>query len=437
MLLKIKSLEFYPAIEKSDLQDIKKFQEHKLRELVVYLENNSPFYKRLFKENKINILDIQTLEDLQKIPTTTKNDLQEHNDDFFCISPDKIVDYSTTSGTLGDPVTFGLSDSDLERLAYNEAISFACAGIRKGDVVQMITTIDKRFMAGLAYFLGLRKMGASVVRMGPGIPELQWDSIFRYKPKYLITVPSFLLKMIDYAEKHGVDYKNSSVYGAVCIGESIKNQDFTDNILSQKIKEKWDIKLFSTYASTEMSTAFTECEFQTGGHQHPELIITEILDDNENPVGEGENGELTITTLGVEAIPLLRFKTGDIVKAHHEPCGCGRSTMRLGPVVGRKQQMIKYKGTTLYPPAMNDILNDFNTILCYQIVIQSNEIGLDEIIIKLSTEKDHETFVNEVRDHFRAKLRVSPKIEIIDFDILSKTVFNPNSRKPITFIDLR
>ncbi|WET47740.1 AMP-binding protein [Chryseobacterium indologenes] len=424
-------------MEKSSTQEIKAFQEEKLQQLLAYLEENSPFYQRLFKKENINIAEIRTLEDLQKIPVTTKNDLQQHNHDFFCITPDKIVDYSTTSGTLGDPVTFGLSDGDLERLAYNEAISFACAGIQKGDVVQMITTIDKRFMAGLAYFLGLRKMGASVVRMGPGIPELQWDSIFRYKPKYLITVPSFLLKMIDYAEKHGLDYKKSSVYGAVCIGESIKNQDFTDNILSQKIKEKWNIKLFSTYASTEMSTAFTECEFQIGGHHHPELIITEILDDEGNIVKEGESGELTITTLGVEAIPLLRFKTGDIVKAHYEPCECGRNTMRLGPVIGRKQQMIKYKGTTLYPPAMNDILNDFNNILCYQIVIQSNEIGLDEIIIKLSTDQENENFVNEVRDHFRAKLRVSPKIEIIDFDILSKTVFNPNSRKPITFIDLR
>lgn len=430
-------MEFHPSIEKASVQEIQKVQEQKLQELLAYLDMHSPFYQRIFKENNIRVADIRMLEDLQKIPTTTKNDIQQNNDDFFCITPDKIVDYSTTSGTLGDPVTFGLSDNDLERLAYNEAISFACAGIQRGDVVQMITTIDKRFMAGLAYFLGLRKMGASVVRMGPGIPELQWDSIFRYKPKYLITVPSFLLKMIDYAEKHGIDYRNSSVYGAVCIGESIKNQDFTDNILSKKIKEKWDIKLFSTYASTEMSTAFTECEQQTGGHQHPELIITEILDDNGKPVKEGESGELTITTLGVEALPLLRFKTGDIVKAHYEPCPCGRNTMRLGPVIGRKQQMIKYKGTTLYPPAMNDILNDFNNILCYQIVIQSNEIGLDEIIIRISTDSDSETFVNEVRDHFRAKLRVSPKIEVMDFEVLSKTVFHPNSRKPITFTDLR
>lgn len=437
MSSKFKLLKLFPSIEKADIQDIKIFQEEKLQELLAYLEANSTFYQRLFKENNIQISEIQTLEDLRKIPTTSKNDIQQNNDDFFCIPQNQIVDYSTTSGTLGDPVTFGLSDKDLERLAYNEAISFACAGIQKGDVVQMITTIDKRFMAGLAYFLGLRKMGASVVRMGPGIPELQWDSIFRYQPKYLITVPSFLLKMIDYAEKHGIDYKNSSVYGAVCIGESIKNQDFTDNILSQKIKEKWNIQLFSTYASTEMSTAFTECEFQVGGHQHPELIITEILDDEGNQVKDGESGELTITTLGVEALPLLRFKTGDLVKAHYEPCQCGRSTMRLGPVVGRKQQMIKYKGTTLYPPAMNDILNDFEGILCYQIVIQSNEIGLDEIIIKLSTEREDESFEGEVRDHFRAKLRVSPKIEMVNFDILSKTVFNPNSRKPITFIDLR
>lgn len=430
-------LELFPSIERKTLQEISDFQAQKLQELLEYLSKNSPYYKRIFAEKNIDISEIQSLEDLRKIPTTCKNDIQQNNDDFFCVDRDKIVDYSTTSGTLGDPVTFGLSDADLERLAYNEAISFACAGIKKGDVVQMITTIDKRFMAGLAYFLGLRKMGASVVRMGPGVPELQWDSILRYEPKFLITVPSFLLKMIDFAEKNNIDFQNSSVKAAVCIGESIKNQDFSDNILSQKIKKKWDIQLYSTYASTEMSTAFTECKFQQGGHHHPELIITEILDENENSVAEGESGELVITTLGVEAIPLLRFKTGDLVKAHYEPCECGRNTLRLGPVVGRKQQMIKYKGTTLYPPAMNDLLNDFPGVSCYQIIIKSNEIGLDEILLKISTDNNSESFIAEIRDHFRAKLRVSPKIEWVDFDDLIKEVMPQKSRKPISFVDLR
>ncbi len=430
-------MELYPKIEYAEPAKIKEFQEAKLRELLQYVSENSPYYQSLFAEHGINPKEIRNLEDLRKIPFTTKEDLQQYNPDFFCVPMDKIVDYSTTSGTLGDPVTFGLSDHDLERLAYNEAISFACAGIKKGDLVQMMTTIDKRFMAGLAYFLGLRKMGAGVIRMGPGIPELQWDSILRYKPKFLITVPSFLLKMIEYAENHGIDYKNSSVHGAVCIGESLRNQDFTDSELSKKITEKWNIKLFSTYASTEMSTAFAECEFQQGGHHHPELIITEILDDEGNEVREGENGELVITTLGVEALPLVRFETGDLVKAHHEKCGCGRTTMRLGPVVGRKKHMIKYKGTTIYPPAMNDILNGFEDISLYQIIIRNSDIGTDEILVRLSSTNTDDDFMHEVRDRFRAKLRVAPKIELVEHDELMKTVFDPKSRKPIHFVDLR
>src|SRR5690606_26965113 len=142
---------------------------------------------------------------------TTKTDLQLYNDDFLCVPKHEILDYATTSGTLGDPVTFGLTDNDLDRLAYNELLSFRCAGVQKGDLVQLMTTIDRRFMAGLAYFLGLRKLGAGIVRVGAGVPPLQWDSILLYHPKYLIAVPSFLLKMIDYAEENNIDYKNSSV----------------------------------------------------------------------------------------------------------------------------------------------------------------------------------------------------------------------------------
>ncbi len=427
----------YPPIEYASAAEIRALQEQKLAELLIFLSKNSAFYQRLFSEKSIDTRSIRTLEDLVKIPVTSKTDIQQHNDDFFCVAKNQIVDYSTTSGTLGDPVTFGLSDKDLERLSYNEAISFACAGIKKGDLVQMMTTIDKRFMAGLAYFLGLRKLGAGIIRMGPGIPELQWDSILRYKPKYLITVPSFLLKMIEYAESHGIDYKNSSVFGAVCIGESLRNQNLLPSLLADKITEKWDIRLYSTYASTEMSTAFTECEFQQGGHLHPELIITEILDENLEPVGAGESGELVITTLGVEALPLLRFRTGDIVRAHHEPCACGRTTLRLGPVIGRKQQMIKYKGTTLYPPAFNDLLNIYPGISAYQIVIKSNDIGMDEIIVKISCEDESEKFTREVRDHFRAKLRVSPEIQIYPKDELLKEINDSRSRKPLHFIDLR
>jgi len=426
-----------PLIEKDSLEQIKNFQEQKLTELLHYIGQHSPFYKRLFAGQNIDISKIKTLEDLQYLPVTTKEDLQEYNDDFLCVPQNKIIDYASTSGTLGDPVTFGLTDSDLDRLAYNEAISFACAGITEGDVVQLMTTIDRKFMAGLAYFLGLRKLKVGVIRVGAGIPELQWDSILKYKPSYLITVPSFLLKLIEYAEAHGIDYNNSSIKGAICIGESLRNQDFSMNILSNKITEKWNIKLFSTYASTEMSTAFTECEHGIGGHHHPELIIVEVLDENNIPVKDGEIGELTFTTLGIEAMPLLRFKTGDIVQLHNSPCACGRNTLRVGPVVGRKKQMIKYKGTTLYPPAMNDVLSGFDNIENHIIEISTNDLGTDEILIKIAVKNQSAEFLQEIKDHFRAKLRVTPKIEFASKETLNPLVFNPMSRKPIRFFDYR
>ncbi|MFY0481872.1 phenylacetate--CoA ligase family protein [Flavobacterium sp. PLA-1-15] len=426
-----------PAIEKASVQEIKQFQEQKLKELLVYLSEHSPYYKDMFAKQNIEIQTITSLEHLRQFPVTTKTDIQENNDAFFCVPMHKIIDYATTSGTLGDPVTFGLTDKDLDRLAYNEAVSFVCSNIKEGDVVQLMTTMDRRFMAGLAYFLGLRKLGAGVIRVGAGIPELQWDSILKYKPKHLIAVPSFLLKMIEYAEGNNIDYNASSVESVICIGEALRNQDFSPSILAKRITDKWDIKLFSTYASTEMSTAFNECEHFQGGHQHPELIITEILDEQNQPVKEGESGELTITTLGVEAVPLLRFKTGDIVKLHSEPCPCGRNTVRVGPVVGRKQHMIKYKGTTLYPPAMHDLLRYFEGIQSHLIEISTNDLGTDEILIKIASQQPSEELMNQIKDHFRAKLRVTPKVEFVAQDLLNKIIFPPMSRKPITFLDKR
>ena len=300
-----------------------------------------------------------------------------------------------------------------------------------------MTTIDRRFMAGLAYFLGLRKLGAGIVRVGAGVPPLQWDSILRYQPKYLIAVPSFLLKMIDYAEENNIDYKNSSVKGVICIGEALRTANLEPTLLAKRIQEKWNIALHSTYASTEMSAAFTECEAFSGGHHHPELIITEIVNEQNEPVADGELGELVVTTLGIEAMPLLRFKTGDMVRKFTEPCTCGRTTYRIGPVEGRKQQMIKYKGTTLYPPAMHDAVAHFNEIKLHLIEISSNAIGTDEIVVRIYATDTSEDFSSKLKDYFRARLRVTPQIIFEEELTLQKIIFDPLSRKPLTFIDKR
>jgi len=428
---------FIPEIEKKSLKEIKAYQESRLPELLSYLKKKSVFYAELFEKNDINIESIKKLEDLNSIPVTTKDDLQQRNDDFFCVEKNKITDFITTSGTMGNPVTFAMTDHDLDRLAYNEFISFSCAETSKSDIFQLMVTLDKRFMAGMAYFLGLRKLGAGIIRIGPGLQELQFESINRFSPTGLITVPSFIPKLIDYAEKHAIDYKNSSVKKAVCIGEPIRNNDFSLNTLGKKITEKWDIKLYSTYASTEMGTAFTECSEGIGGHHHPEMIIVEFLDERNRPVKENEPGEVTITTLGVEGMPLLRFKTGDICYHHTEACKCGRNTMRLGPVLGRKQQMIKFKGTTLYPPAIYDVLNEIDWIENYIIEVYTNNLGTDEILVKAGCKYRSEKQEKNIKDHFRARLRVAPEVQFFDPKEIYKLQMPSNTRKPITFIDHR
>ncbi len=427
-----------PDIEFQPLNEIKRFQERKMVEALDYLNKYSPFYRRMFEQCHIDVNRINTLEDLLQIPLTDKQDLQLYNDDFLCVPREKIIDYITTSGTLGDPVTFVMTDADLERLAYNEKISFQCVGATQGDIFQLMTTIDKRFMAGLAYFLGIRKLGAGIVRVGNGIAELQWDTIQRIKPNCIIVVPSFILKIIKYAEDNGIDYKNSSVKKAICIGENLREQDFTLNLLGQSIKEKWNIELYSTYASTEMATTFTECEYGCGGHHHPELIICELLDEKGNPVPEDGVGELVITTLGVEGMPLLRFKTGDLARFYYEPCRCGRKSMRISPLVGRMNHMMKYKGTTLYPPAIFDVLDNVSYIENYIMEVLDSECGNDNVVIKVGL-RDEPSFdvVKDLKDRFRARVRVAPEVEIHPVAEIRKINSPDISRKPIKFIDKR
>ena len=425
-------------IEYQSPEEIKAFQESKLTEALEYLQAHSPYYRRMFESYKIDIHKIQHLEDLVKIPFTEKKDLQLFNQEFLCCPKEKIVDYITTSGTLGDPVTFACTEKDLQRLAYNEKKSFACAGLQPGNIVQLMTTLDKRFMAGLAYFLGIRELGASVIRVGNGIPELQWDTIMRIKPDTIMCVPSFILKLIQYAEAHNIDYRSSSIQRIIGIGEGLREQDFSLNLLGRRIKEKWDVQLFATYSSTEMGATFSECEYGQGGHVHPELIIVEIIGNDDMPVADGESGEIVITTLGVEGMPLLRFRTGDIAAKRVEKCPCGRNSYRLTPLLGRKNNMIKLKGTTLYPPAINDVLDNTDYVENYVIEVCTNDAGTDDVIVKIALSRQPEfDAVKALKDSFRSRIRVAPQIEIIPLEEIQRIVYPPKSRKPIKFIDKR
>jgi len=280
-------------------------------------------------------------------------------------------------------------------------------------------------------------LGAGIIRVGPGVPSLQWKTIFRLKPTAIVGVPSFILKLIHYAMEHGIDINSSPVKKAICIGENIRNTDFSLNVLGRKINEAWKISLYSTYASTEMQTAFTECSAGKGGHHNPELVIAELLDENNMQVPPGVAGEVTITTLGVEGMPLLRYKTGDICMFFDEPCSCGRNTIRLSPVIGRKKQMIKFKGTTLFAPALFDLLNGMEEVKDYVAEIYSNEIGTDEVVLHLLPSRHSEECDHKIRAYLQAKLRVTPHIKYITPEEMQRMQFPEAGRKAVKFIDRR
>ncbi|HJT73870.1 MAG TPA: AMP-binding protein [Chitinophaga sp.] len=426
-----------PYLEKQPAEVIHRYQSRKLRELLRYLQTNSPYYRRVFAARNVDIDLIHTVDDLVYLPATTKEDLQQHNADFQCVPRKEIIDFVNTSGTLGRPVTFGLTDNDLDRLAYNEFLSFTTAGATAGDVFQLMVTMDKRFMAGMAYFLGARKMGAGIIRAGNGLPGMQWNTIMELRPDILIAVPSFLLKMLEYAVAHGIDPNTTSVSKVICVGENIRNADFSLNALGERIVSKWDVTLHSTYAATEMGAAFTECAAGQGGHHQPELLIVEILDDQNQPVPEGQPGELTITTLGITGMPLLRFKTGDICTRHTTPCTCGRHTQRLGPILGRKKQMIKLKGTTLYPSAIFDVLNRMEFVKEYVVEVFNNELDTDEVVLHIHCGDSRNEMVAAIKQHLQATLRVTPQIKFASAEEVRALQASVSLRKLTQFIDRR
>lgn len=395
---------------------------------VDYLKKNSPFYKDL--EGVVS-----SVEDINQFPFTSKDDIAERNEDFLAIPLSEVRDYSATSGTLGDPVSYYISEKDLQRLAQNEKGSLEIAGCTSEDVFQLMTTIDKQFMAGLAYQMGVRALGAGMVRTGPGVPYMQWRSILKYKPTVLIAVPSFIPYLLDYAEKNGIDPNTTSVKKIVAIGEALTNADLENGALMNRIKERWNVELISTYASTEMATAFTACSENSGLHVQPELMIVEVTGEDGKQVSHGEIGEVVVTPLGVEGTPVLRYRTGDICKYYDAPCRCGRTTPRLGPVLGRKQQMIKVKGTTIYPNMIVEALNELVDLKQYIIEISTNDWGGDELSIRC--EAGSSEVPRLIKERLQSGLRVTPNVIVEDAKVLREMRFSENHRKPILVRDLR
>ena len=428
-------LKRYMDIEFYEPDIIRQVQEKRLRKHLVYCSKHSPYYQRILKDSCIDFERI-TLEQLCELPFTDKPDVEKYNNDFCAVLSVKIVDVVLSSGTTGRPMRIMYTDYDLNRLAYNEEKSFAGCGITANDIVLLTCTMDRCFVAGLAYFLGIRSLGATAIRNGLNTLENQKDIILRMKPTVIVGVPTFLKKLGLYLQNNKIDPGKTSVSKLVCIGEPLRNQHLELLKTGRDLETIWQAKAFSTYASSEIVTTFCECTAQQGGHLHPDLAVVEIVDENGKVLSSGHTGEVVVTPLAVEGMPLVRFKTGDISFSIDKQCSCGRHSARLGPVLGRKKQMMKVRGTTVYPQSIYSALEEINGIDDYYIIV-SSETDLSDNITICVTVNENSCNCEIIQNKLQARLRVKPTVIITNKEKLTQQVYTPESRKAVRFIDRR
>jgi phenylacetate-CoA ligase len=387
---------------------------------------HSPFYRELFRDSK-------AVPALASVPRLDKQTLSERNLDFLCVPRERVVEIVTTSGTTGNPLLWMLTEADVKRLAINEQLSFDCAGLTGRDTVLVAVAMDRCFMAGLAYWLGLREMGCGIVRTGATSPLLVLEMIQRAQPTAIVGVPSFLRLVADKAREAGVDLQNSPVKKLICIGEPIRDAAFQLNHSGAALETAWGAKVYSTYGVTELANSLCECEAGQGGHLHDEQIYIEILDDDGQPVADGEVGEVVATTFGVEAMPVIRYRTGDCAALYRGKCTCGRSTPRLGPIIGRKNQKLKFKGTSLYPATLAAVLEQNAGVESFAIIARKESELSDAVEVLVNGS----ALVVELREAFQARAKITPQIRHATREEIEALQLPPNARKRRTFVDLR
>ncbi len=423
----------YSGIEFSGTAMIRELQETLLMEHLRYLSSHSPYYGRVLRGVEI---DSVNLNKLSCLPFTDKNAIEEYNDDFLAVPMSKVVDIVMSSGTTGKPTRIMYTEHDLKRLAYNEKISLASCGLMQDDVVLLTCTMDRCFIAGLAYYSGARGLGAAVIRNGISSMASHREIIQQMRPTAIVGVPTLLLKLGQFLKSQNIDPREIGVKRLVCIGEPIRDKDLSLLKIGEYLEAIWGAAVFSTYASSETITTFCECTSMRGGHLHPDLAIVEIVNDEGETLPHGDVGEVVVTPLSIEGMPLLRFKTGDVSFLIEGPCACGRNSLRLGPIMGRKKQMIKCRGTTLYPNAIHSVLDEIGEISEYYLEVTNDFDLSDQVRIYVSL-KDDSCSAETIMDKLQAHLRIRPEVIIASEESIRKEVCAENSRKLIRFKDRR
>jgi phenylacetate-CoA ligase len=346
---------------------------------------NSPFYKKRFEENGLTPEDIQSLDDLRKIPFTTKQDLRDtYPFGIASVSLDKAVRLHSSSGTTGNPTVIIHTQKDLDEWANAVARCLHMVGLRPSDVFQNSSGYGM-FTGGLGFQYGAERLGMMTVPAAAGNTKRQLKFITDFGTTALHAIPSYVTRIYEVMQEMGLDPKRDTKLKTLIIGAEPHSEE-----QRRRIEEMMGVKAYNSFGMSEMcgpGVAF-ECQEQNGLHIWEDYYIVEIIDpDTLQPVPEGEVGELVLTTINREGMPLLRYRTRDLTRVLPGECPCGRHHKRLDRMKGRSDDMIILKGVNIFPIQIETILMQFKELTTNYLITLETKDSNDEMIIEVELEK--------------------------------------------------
>ncbi|MDO5851566.1 MAG: phenylacetate--CoA ligase [Methanobacteriaceae archaeon] len=404
-------------------KDLEKLQLERLQKILQYTYENVPYYKEKFDELNIKIEDIQTLEDITKLPFTTKDDLRKtYPFGLQAASKDDIVEIHSTSGTTGIPTVIGYTKKDIDTWGEIMARSLTMVGTQKHDIVQNSYGYGL-FTGGMGAHYGGQKIGAIVVPTSSGNTQRQISIIKDFKTNVLTCTPSYALYLAEALEQdETINIEDLDLKGGV-FGAEMWTEE-----MREKIEEKLNITAQNVYGLTEVMGpgVAMECKQKDGLHIAEDFFYPEIINPKTlEPVKDGEKGELVITTLTKEGMPVIRFRTKDITSITKETCECGRTTARISRITGRSDDMLKVKGVIVFPSQIESTLLKIDGLEPHYQIIVTRPETLDEMEVQVETKP--ELFTDSIKVLEKLKQEISHKIHDSIGLRVKVTLSEPNS----------
>ena len=415
------------SIETLSRDEMRELQSKRLCDIVAYSYNNVPLYKKKFDKLGLRPEDIKSIEDIEKIPFTTKEDLRDNYPfDLFAVPQKKIVRLHASSGTTGKPIVVGYTKNDMEMWTEAVARLVTAAGGTDDDVAQVLFGYGM-FTGGLGLHYGIERVGMTVIPASSGNSERQLMYMQDFSTSVMISTPSYALYLSEIAHEAKIDISKLKLRLGLFGGEGHTPE------MRKEIEERWGIVATENYGLSEITGPGVsgECYIQDGMHVNEDFFFPEIVDtDTLKGIELGKKGEVVLTTLTKEGIPMLRYRTKDISILNEKKCDCGRTTVRMNKILGRTDDMLIIRGVNVFPSQIESVLVGMTEIgPHYQIIVRKHEFMDDiEILVEVRSNsiiekyKELEQLEVKIKHALKNVLQISAKVKLVEPKTLERYV---------------